>query len=73
MTLEEAAERIGRLEANLSHAEHQAEQLNEVVIEQGKEIVRLRKQLERLSQTFEAEQIDRIRTNNPPPPHYGRG
>lgn len=72
MTLDEATRRIERLEASLSHAERQAEQLNEVVISQGKELLRMRKQLDRLAETFEADQIDRIRTQNTPPPHYGR-
>ncbi len=72
MTLEEAVRRIEHLESTVSHVERQTEQLNEVVISQGKELLRLRKQLERMSETFEADQMDRIRTQNTPPPHYGR-
>ncbi len=72
MTLEEAIRRIERLESSVSHAERQAEQLNEVVISQGKELLRLRKQLDRIAETFEADQMDRTRTPNTPPPHYGR-
>ena len=72
MTMEEALRRIEQLESSLSHAERQAEQLNEVVIAQGKELLRMRKQLDRISEAFEADQMDRIRTQNTPPPHYGR-
>jgi uncharacterized coiled-coil protein SlyX len=72
MSLEEALRRIEQLESSVSHVERQAEQLNEVVISQGKELLRLRKQLERMAETFEADQLDRIRTQNTPPPHYGR-
>ncbi len=72
MTLEDALRRIEHLESSVSHTERQAEQLNEVVISQGKELLRLRKQLERIAETFEADQMDRIRTPNTPPPHYGR-
>jgi len=65
-------EKLERLEQHLSHVERQSEELNEVVIQQGKELARLKKVLERLTQTLEADLIDRIQSNNAPPPHYGR-
>jgi uncharacterized coiled-coil protein SlyX len=69
---DETLGRLERLELHLSHVERQSEELNAVVIQQGKEIARLKKVLERLTQSFEADQIERIQSNNPPPPHYGR-
>ena len=67
------AARIERLEAHLAHVERQNDALNEVVVEQGKELLRLRKQVERISQSFESQELERVRSNNAPPPHYGRG
>jgi uncharacterized coiled-coil protein SlyX len=44
--------------------------LNAVVVEQGKLLERLRKQVERLSESIEAQEMDRIRNTNTKPPHY---
>lgn len=68
----ELLERIGRLEANLTHLERQNDALNGVVVEQGRELQRLRKLVDRLNETFESQELDRIRSNTAPPPHYGR-
>lgn len=73
MNADELSQRTERLESHVSHLERQLETLNEVVIDHGKEILRLRKVIERLTESIEAEQLDRIRSNNTPPPHYGRG
>ena len=64
--------RLERLEAHLAHVERQNDVLNEVVVEQGKELLRLRKQVERISQSFESQEMERVRSNNAPHPQYGR-
>lgn len=67
---DEAAERFARLESHLAHLEHQVEQLNEVVIEQGKTIDRLVKQVQVQSRTLETVELERAKANNPKPPHH---
>jgi uncharacterized coiled-coil protein SlyX len=64
------AERVERLEAHLAHLERQVEQLNEVIVEQSKEIDRLKLQIRRVSETMETMEIDRIKSTNAKPPHY---
>ena len=61
--------RMEKIEANFAHLEHQVEQLNEVVIEQGRVIERLKKQLQRHATTLEAIELERIKSTNPKPPH----
>jgi uncharacterized coiled-coil protein SlyX len=67
---DETAERFARLESHLAHLEHQVEQLNEVVIEQGKTLDRLVKQVQVQSRTLETAELERAKANNPKPPHY---
>ena len=64
-------ERLEKIEAHLAHLERQYEQLNEVVIEQGRVLARLQKESAKVSQAVETIELDRIRANNPKPPHYG--
>jgi uncharacterized coiled-coil protein SlyX len=61
---------IQKIEAHLAHVERQVEQLNEVVVEQSKEIDRLKLQLRRVSETMETMEVDRIKSTNAKPPHY---
>ena len=67
---DETSQRLERLEANVAHLEHQVEQLNGVIIEQGKLIERLKKEVQRQTRAMETMEIDRIKDNNPKPPHY---
>ena len=67
---DEVARRFTRLESNLEHLEHLTDQLNGVVVEQGRQIEQLKKQLQRQSQTLETIELERIKTTNPKPPHY---
>ncbi len=67
---DEVAERLTRLESTLAHLEHLTEQLNSVVIEQGRQLEQLRKQVQRQSQTLETIELERIKSTNPKPPHY---
>ena len=67
---EENSERYARLESHIAHLEHQVEQLNEVVIEQGKTIDRLVKQVQLQARAMETAELERAKANNPKPPHY---
>ena len=68
--MSENNERLERAEASLAHLEHQYDQLNRVVVEQAKLLERLRKQLERLTETLETQEWERIRGTSAKPPHY---
>jgi len=67
---DEITQRFEKLEANIAHLEHQVEQLNEVIIEQGKVVDRLKKEVQRQSATMETMELERIKANNPKPPHH---
>lgn len=67
---DEITQRFEKLEANVAHLEHQVEQLNGVIIEQGKVIESLKKQLQRQATTLESVELERIKATNAQPPHY---
>ena len=62
--------RTDRLEANLAHLEHQVEQLNGVIIEQGRLLERLKKEVQRQSTSMQTLELERVKANNQKPPHY---
>ena len=64
------SERLEKVESTLAHLERQCEQLNEVVIGQGKLLAKLQSHLQRVGQSMESIELDRIKTTNPKPPHY---
>jgi SlyX protein len=65
------SERLQQIESHIAHLEHQVEQLNEVVVDQGKTIDRLKKEVQRQSSVLQTVELDRIKSNNPKPPHHG--
>ena len=67
---DELFHRLERLEANAAHLEHQVEQLNEVVIEQGKLVARLKKEVQKHATLLESQELERIKANITKPPHY---
>jgi SlyX protein len=67
---DENSRRMDKLEANLAHLEHQVEQLNGVVIEQGKLLERLKKEVQRQSTAMQTLELERIQSNVQKPPHY---
>lgn len=67
---EDASQRWERVESSLAHLEHQVEQLNGVVIEQGRALEQLRKLLQRQALTLESIELERAKATNPKPPHY---
>jgi uncharacterized coiled-coil protein SlyX len=62
--------RLLKIESHLAHLEHQYEELNRIVIEQGKALARLQKENARMSDTVQTIELERIRANNSKPPHY---
>ena len=62
--------RFAKMESNLAHLEHQVEQLNGVVIDQGKLLERLKKEVLRQSTAMESLELERIKGNITKPPHY---
>jgi len=62
--------RLEKIESALAHLEHQYEQLNAVVIEQGRLLARLQKEFAKTSEAVQTIELERIRANNPKPPHY---
>jgi len=67
---DESSQRLERLEANVAHLEHQVEQLNGVIIEQGKLLERLKREVQKQSTLLEEQEMERIKSNNPKPPHH---
>jgi uncharacterized coiled-coil protein SlyX len=67
---DEILQRLGRIESHVAHLEHQVEQLNGVLIEQGKLVEHLKKQTQRQSAVLETLELERIKDNNPRPPHH---
>jgi uncharacterized coiled-coil protein SlyX len=67
---EETSRQIEKLEAHCAHLEHLVEQLTSVVIEQGKLLERLKKEVQRQSAAMETLELDRIKANNARPPHH---
>ena len=67
---EEISQRLERVEAHVAHLERHIEQLNEVIIEQGKLVDRLKKEVQRQSAAMETLELERMKANNPKPPHY---
>lgn len=67
---DEVAARLTRVESHLAQLEHLNDQLNEVVIEQGRQIEHLKKQVQRQSMTLENLELERVKSTNPKPPHY---
>ena len=64
------SERVDRLESHLAHLEHQVEQLNGVVIEQGKLLDRLSKETQRQSSAMQTLELERMKSNVQKPPHH---
>ncbi|MDB6018939.1 MAG: hypothetical protein JWR19_3428 [Pedosphaera sp.] len=67
---QELAERLEKLESNLAHLEHLCDQLNQVVLAQGRQLTKMQTMQQRISQTVETIEMDRIKATNVRPPHY---
>jgi uncharacterized coiled-coil protein SlyX len=67
---EPTSQRILRLETHIAHLERQYEQLNEVVVQQGRLLGRLQKEFGKTSDAVQQMEMERVRANNQKPPHY---
>ena len=67
---DENSRRMDKLESHLAHLEHQVEQLNGVIIEQGKLLDRLKKEVQRQSSIMQTLELERMKSNIQKPPHY---
>ena len=67
---DDTSTRLGKMESNLAHLEHQVEQLNGVIIAQGKLLERMKKEVSRQSSAMESMELERIKSNVTKPPHY---
>jgi uncharacterized coiled-coil protein SlyX len=67
---DEISQRLEKLESHLAHLEHQVEQLNDVLTEQSQLVEHLKKQVQRQSGVLETIEMERIKSNNPKPPHH---
>ncbi len=67
---DENSQRMDKLESHLAHLEHQVEQLNGVIIDQGKLLDRLKKEVQRQSSIMQTLELERMKSNNQKPPHY---
>lgn len=66
----ESSERIQKLEADVAQLERMVEQINEVIVEQGKSIERLKLQMRGQAESLEEIERERIKSTNAKPPHY---
>jgi uncharacterized coiled-coil protein SlyX len=66
----ELNERLTRIESSLAHVEHLCEQLSQVIMEQGREISRVTAHQQKVAQTVEAMELERVKATNSKPPHY---
>ncbi len=67
---DENSPRMDKLETHLAHLEHHVDQLNAVIIEQGKLLDRLKKEVQRQSSILQTLELERMKSNNQKPPHY---
>ena len=63
-------QRLEKLETSVAFLERQYEELNIVVVAQGKALARIQAELARATDALQTAEIERIRSNNPKPPHY---
>ena len=63
-------DRLDRIEFHLAHLENQVEELNQVLIEQGRLVEAMRKQLRRQAETIENFELDRVKATSAKPPHH---
>ena len=70
MSGDETLDRLAKAEASVAHLEKQYDELNSVLIAQGKLLARVQKRLEQLGESMESQELERIRSTNSKPPHY---
>ncbi len=63
-------DRLEKLESQLAFLERQYDELNSVVISQGRTLSRVQAELARANESLQSAEMERIRATNPKPPHY---
>ena len=58
------------LEIKIAHLEYLCDQLNLVIIDQGKRIARLENQVRGVTSSVQEIEMERVRNTNLKPPHY---
>lgn len=64
------ADRLEKIESQLAFLERQYDELNSVVIAQGRALSKIQAELSRASEALATAELERIRANNQKPPHY---
>ena len=64
-------ERMTRIETSLAELERLCDELNKIVIAQGKALHRMGQRQQQISDTMVTMEMDRIKSTNAKPPHYG--
>ncbi len=67
---DENSQRMDKLESHVAHLEHQVEQLNGVIVDQGKVLDRLKIEVQRQSSILQTLELARMKSNVQKPPHY---
>ena len=67
---EELAARLEKVESHLAHLEHQYDLMNEAVLEHTRQLMKIQAWQQKISQTLENIELERIKATNPKPPHY---
>lgn len=69
---DDLAERLNRLESHVAHLERLHDQLNTVLVEQGRELARMQIRLRTVAETLEHAEADRVLAHPQRPPHAAR-
>ncbi len=64
---DENSQRMDKLETHLAHLEHQVDELNAVIIEHGKLLDRLKREVQRQSNIMQTLELERMKSNNQKP------
>ena len=64
------SQRLEKIESHFAFLEHQFEKLNEVLIEHTRLLKKIQTQQQRLAQTVETIEVERIKADRSKPPHY---
>ena len=68
--MSDMAQRLEKIESHLAHLERQYEELNQVVVTQGRLLARLQKETSKVTNAMESSELEQIRARNPRPPHH---
>jgi uncharacterized coiled-coil protein SlyX len=68
--MSDMTQRMEKIESHLAHLERQYEELNQVVIAQGRLLARLQKETSKVTSAMESSELEQIRARNPRPPHH---